>query len=302
MAGDYLELYRSVRHEPAGSERTLEVIVVAYGAPGLLRAALEPVRDLPVLVVDNSSLPEIEALCGELGVRYVDAGANRGFAAGVNLGLAHRADAASDVLLLNPDARIEPDGVAALHTALRDDPSAASVAPAQVDAAGRRRPRRVAVPLTGARVARGGGARRRPRGAGFVIGSVLLLRAEALSQVGGFDERFFLYAEETDWAYRAHRLGWRHRLVPDVRAVHVGAGTSSDDRRREAHFHASQERYLRKHFGALGWHSARAAVWLGALARAAVLPGERGVQARRRAALYRLGPVRIEARLAPEVR
>ena len=86
-----------------------------------------------------------------------------------------------------------------------------------------------------------------------MIGSVLLLRAEALDQVGALDERFFLYAEETDWAYRAHRLGWRHAAVHEVRAVHVGAGTSGDAARREAHFHASQERYLRKHYGALGW-------------------------------------------------
>jgi GT2 family glycosyltransferase len=131
----------------------------------------------------------------------------------------------------------------------------------------------------------------------YVIGAVLLLRAEALAQLGGLDERFFLYAEETDWSYRATRLGWRHAVVPGVQAEHAGAGTSTDPRRREAHFHASQERYLRKHFGAAGWQSARIAVWLGAMVRAAVLPGERGRDARRRAALYRLGPVRVERRL-----
>ena len=40
-------------------------------------------------------------------------------------------------------------------------------------------------------------------------------------------EGFFLYAEETDWAYRAHRLGWRHAEIPAARAVHAGAGTGS---------------------------------------------------------------------------
>jgi len=135
-------------------------------------------------------------------------------------------------------------------------------------------------------------------GGTYVIGAVMLLRAEALEQVGGFDERFFLYAEETDWAYRAHLLGWRHAVAEGVDATHVGAGTSSDPRRREAHFHASQERYFRKHFGAAGWQAARAAVWLGAVARSFVLPGDRGRDARRRAALYRLGPVRVEQRLS----
>ena len=82
----------------------LEIIVVAYGAPALLRAALHPVSELPLTVVDNSSMPEIAALCKELGVHYLDAGTNQGFAAGVNLGLQHRLHADADVLLLNPDA------------------------------------------------------------------------------------------------------------------------------------------------------------------------------------------------------
>ena len=94
----------------------------------------------------------------------------------------------------------------------------------------------------------------------------------------------------------AHRLGWTHAEVPAARAVHAGAGTSRDATRREAHFHASQERYLRKHYGALGWQAARVGQWLGAMTRSVVLRGERGREARRRAALYRLGPTRVEAR------
>ncbi|MBK6886552.1 MAG: hypothetical protein IPH03_08930 [Tetrasphaera sp.] len=55
----------------------------------------------------------------------------------------------------------------------------------------------------------------------YAIGSVLLLRAEALEQVGGFDEEFFLYAEETDWAKRAALLGWRHTVATEVTALHT---------------------------------------------------------------------------------
>lgn len=297
VARDYLELYRSAVHAASGVEspRELEVIVVAYGSPQLLRRALEPVRELAVTVVDNSSMPEIAQLCDELGVRYIDAGANRGFGAGVNIGLAHRRSPDADVLLLNPDARIEPDAVRRLHDALRADPDLASVAPAQVDDRGEAARVEWPFPTPGNAWLEAIGLGERRRGARYVIGSVLLLRAEALAQVGGFDERFFLYAEETDWAYRAHRLGWRHALAPGIEAIHVGAGTSTDSLRREAHFHASQERYYRKHYGATGWFAARSAVWLGSMVRAIVLPGERGRAARRRAALYRLGPVRVEA-------
>jgi GT2 family glycosyltransferase len=277
----------------------VEVIVVAYGAPALLRAALEPVRALPVIVVDNSSLPEIAALCAEFGVRYVDARGNRGFGAGVNLGLQHRQLPGADVLLLNPDAVVSPAQIDALHATLRSDSALASIAPEQTDAAGK--PSRVQWPFPSPRNAwleAVGLGRFEGRGT-FVIGAVLLLRAEALAQVGGFDERFFLYAEETDWAYRAHLLGWRHDVARGVHALHEGGATSTDGRVRDARFHASQERYLRKHFGSTGWQVARAGAWLGAVVRSALLRGARRDEARRRAALYRLGPVRVEARIAP---
>ncbi|WP_254773689.1 glycosyltransferase [Microbacterium sp. cf046] len=296
VARDYLDLYAGTQHAAAGPARDLEIIVVAYGAPGMLRLALEPVAGATVTVVDNSSLPEIAAMCEELGVRYIDSGANIGFGAAVNLALADRLAPDADVLLLNPDARVSRDQIATLHTALRAAPDLASVGPAQVDESGRAARVEWPFPSPANALLEAVGLGRLQRGPRFVIGSVILLRAEALAQVGGFDERFFLYAEETDWAYRASRLGWRHAGVPGARAVHSGGGTSSDSARREAHFYASQERYLRKHFGTAGWQLARAANWAGAMVRAFVLPGDEGRRARRRAAVYRLGPVRVEAR------
>jgi len=114
--------------------------------------------------------------------------------------------------------------------------------------------------------------------------------------VGGLDERFFLYAEETDWAYRADRRGWRHAVVPATRVVHEGAGTSTDNHVRELHFHASQERYLRKHFGAAGWAAARAALVAGAMVRSAALRGPRRESASRRLRTYLAGPAALEDR------
>jgi len=294
----YDELYRSAMMTgSASADHDIEVIVVAYGAPELLGAALAPLGEMAVTVVDNSSRSEIAAVCAGAGVRYIDSGANLGFASAVNLALADRLLPGADVLLLNPDARIARDQIAALQGVLRSAPDLASVGPEQVDESGR-----VAQvewvfpsPANAWLEATGMGALR--RGPHFVIGSILMLRAEALDQVGGFDEQFFLYAEETDWAFRAYLLGWRHCVAQGVHGVHVGAGTSTDDRLRDAHFHASQERYFRKHFGWMGWQVARAAVWAGAMARAFVLRGERGRNARRRAALYRIGPLNVERRL-----
>ena len=303
VARAYHELYdRATGRDGSSASRGVEVVVVAYGRPDLLAEALGPVSSLPVTVVDNSSSPEVAEVCARLGVRYLDPGRNGGFAAGVNHALHHRARPDDDVLLLNPDAKIGLDDVRRLHQALVDDPSLASVAPSQVDERGRTATVSWPFPAPGRAWLEAVGLHQvlgRTADTGFVIGSVLMLRHEALAQVGGFDEDFFLYAEETDWAYRAHRLGWRHREVPEAVAVHAGAATSADPARRDTHFHASQERYLRKHFGPVRWQLARAATVLGSSARGLVLGGDRARRARARAALYLTGPLEAEAALPP---
>ena len=275
-----------------------EVVVVAYGSPDLLRSALAPLTGrYTVTVVDNSSLPRIREVTEAAGGRYLDPGRNGGFGAGVNYALANRQLPGRDVLLLNPDAVVLPDDVDALHRGLRRDVRAASAGPAQVGADGS--PARVRWPYPsplGTWIEAVGLGRLRPvpDDRSFVIGSLLLLRAEALAEVGGFDERFFLYAEETDWALRANRRGWRHVVVQQARAVHVGGGTSADPRVRETHFHASQERYLRKHHGSTGWRLAQVGAVLGAAGRALLLSGPGRAGARRRLRLYLRGPVRAE--------
>ena len=306
VADRYVNIYRRISRADetlARRDRAVEVIVVAYGTPERLRLALAPLDGLPVTVVDNSASAQVRRVCSDLGVRYLDAGRNRGFGGGVNLALDDRLDPTADVLLVNPDAVVGADDVTALHRALLADPALASVGPAQVDETGT--PTRVGWPFpspsrTWAEAV--GLGRVVGDRADFAIGSVLLLRSEALAQVGGFDEDFFLYAEETDWAYRAARLGWHHAVVPSVTAIHAGAASSSDPARREAHFHGSQERYLRKHFGAAGWQVARAGQLAGSAARS-VLPGGRGVAARDRLRRYLRGPVAVERayRSVPEV-
>lgn len=276
----------------------VEVVVVAYGAPDLVRAALAPLAGaFPLTVVDNSASPGVRAAAEESGARYLAPERNGGFAAGVNHALGRRQHPGADVLLLNPDAVIRPADVLALHRALHADPALASVGPVQVDGAGVRA--RVAWPFPTPLAAwlEVFGLGRLRRREDFVIGSVLLLRAEALADVGDFDERFFLYSEETDWAYRAHRRGWRHAVVPGARATHLGAATSPDPVRRQTHFHAAQERYVRKHYGAGGWAVTRAGVLAASALRAALPPRDRARDARLRLRLYLRGPLAAESML-----
>jgi glycosyltransferase involved in cell wall biosynthesis/GT2 family glycosyltransferase len=304
VAARYRELYGAATGVAPGGRGAPavpppEVVLVAYGTPDLVRQALTPLLGkLPVTVVDNSSLPQIREIAAELGAVYLDPGRNGGFAAGVNHALARRRTPGTDVLLLNPDAVVSPEDVLALQQAAHARPRTASVAPTQVDGDGRAA--RVVWPFpspAGTWLEAAGLGRLRARsGRGtFVIGSVMLLRADALADVGGFDEDFFLYAEETDWAYRAVRRGWEHRQVPGVRATHLGGATSTDGDRRDVHFHASQERYVRKHFGAAGWAVARAGQVVGSALRGVLLRGAAGTAARRRLRLYLTGPLRAEA-------
>ncbi|EWT02784.1 glycosyl transferase family 1 [Intrasporangium oryzae NRRL B-24470] len=304
IARAYEELYRRAAgprtagqtdaSSQAGSARPVEIIVVAYHAPDLLRRCLEPLTGEAVTVVDNSSSQQVRQVCAELGVDYVDPGRNGGFAAGVNEGLRHRRHAHSDVLLLNPDAVIEPSGIRELQRALRAQPDLASVGPAQVDGEGETSRVGWPFPSPAGVWADAVGLGRLRTHTDYVIGSILLLRAEALDQVGGLDERFFLYAEETDWARRAATLGWRHEVVRTVVARHLGSATSTSAGLREAQFHASQERYLRKHHGAFGWAVARAGHVAGSAVRS-TLPGDRGRGARERLRIFVAGPTRVEA-------
>jgi GT2 family glycosyltransferase len=276
--------------------RQVATVIVAYhGAEALDRCLSGLARVDSVTVVDNSSSTRVRDVVSRYGAEYVDAGGNLGFAAGVNLALQSLAGSTPrDVLLLNPDARLKAEDLDHLVQFLHEPAHerVACVAPRLVDSIGRQQrvtwpfpsPFRMWIEAVGA-------GRVRDR-ADFVIGAVLLLRWEALQQVGELDERFFLYGEETDWQRRAAQLGWSATLCPDVVAVHDGAGSSDDATRREVLFHAAQETYIRKWYGRRGWWAYRAAACAGAIARAVTLSGDRRAEAARRARLYARGPRR----------
>ncbi len=276
----------------------LHALVVAYGGAGDLADCLAGLDGRwPVTVVDNSSSADCRSVARRAGATYVDPGENRGFAAGVNRGLEAIGRPWPDVLLLNPDAVVNGADVGALRDALRSQPRAAAASPALAGPDGT--PQRVCWPFPSpaGMWAEAVGLSRLRASTGFLVGAVLLLRAEALAEIGPFDERFFLYAEETDWQRRAVEAGWVVTYCRDLVATHRGAGTSADPRLREARFHCGTETYIRKWYGELGWQSYRAAALLSALLRSARPAAASRGQARARAAIYARGPCRHAATL-----
>ncbi len=87
-----------------------------------------------------------------------------------------------------------------------------------------------------------------PREVDFVQGSCLMIRGSAVRSVGGLDEEFFMYFEETDWCKRCAGRGGRIFLVPTACVTHFGGGTVGHyDERRLVFYHESLFRYFRKH-------------------------------------------------------
>lgn len=273
--------------------RPVHVVVVAFHAPELLDRTLSTLGGaLPVTVVDNSSSAAVREICQTRGATYIRLPRNVGFAAGVNAGILTVLEGpAQDVLLLNPDAAISPSDVGRLSDAVHSGDRIAAVAPllSDEDGVGERVMWPFPSPAQAWLEATGLG-RLLPPKLGFATGAVLLLRWEALHEVGMFDERFFLYAEEVDWERRALESGWRVVLCEDVSALHRGAGTSTDRTKQELLFFAGQELYIRKWYGGRGWWVYRAAVILGASARALLLHGRGRARARRRLRYFLRGP------------
>ncbi len=270
------------------------VVIVAYGSEDELAACLHTLGpDLPVVVVDNGGSDRAQRICQSVGATYVRPHTNIGFAAAVNVALREHRPRGGDVLLLNPDARLRVNDLTKMCDELHRSRDLAAVGPRLFDPAGETQKELWPVPSPWSALSGVIGAADRLSRRRFVSGAVLLLRGAAIDSVGTLDERFFLYAEETDWQLRALKAGWRVGLTPDAAALHLSGGTSADPVRRELLFDASAERFARKWYGTFGWQLFRAASILAALRRLVMARDMEARMAQRRTIThYWQGPVR----------
>jgi GT2 family glycosyltransferase len=86
-----------------------------------------------------------------------------------------------------------------------------------------------------------------------VIGAFFLVRRSLFEELGGFDERFFVYLEDLDFSYRAHKAGWKTIYLTDAQAFHAGGGTSNQVKAKRM-FYSLRSRllYAFKHFNRAG--------------------------------------------------
>ncbi|MDH4136626.1 MAG: glycosyltransferase [Anaerolineae bacterium] len=83
-----------------------------------------------------------------------------------------------------------------------------------------------------------------------VVGAFMLVRAEALRQVGLLDESFFMYGEDLDWAYRIKKAGWKVYYNPQVTVLHYKRAASRHSRKASYEFYRAMRIFYRKHYAA----------------------------------------------------
>ena len=83
-----------------------------------------------------------------------------------------------------------------------------------------------------------------------VVGAFMMVRREAIARVGLFDEAFFMYGEDLDWAYRIKQAGWIVKYNPHVQVLHVKRAASRQSARARREFYRAMLIFYRKHYRA----------------------------------------------------
>jgi N-acetylglucosaminyl-diphospho-decaprenol L-rhamnosyltransferase len=269
-----------------GGEVNLSVIVVGYNGRDLLARCLDSVlavgADLGVelIVVDNASHDGTPAMVAEQypAVRLIVNDVNVGYGRACNQGLA--AAHGRYMLVLNQDIAVRPGALQVLVAFAEAHPEAGAIGARLEYEDGRFQHSAFRLPdwkqaffgffdglvpldseINGRYSA---DTLDRPFVAEHLLGACLLLRREAIDQVGAFDPTFFMYYEETDLCARLTKAGWRNYYVPDARVMHVSAAsTSAASEQMSVEFHRGQAIFYRRHRGAGGYLSLKLIVWAG---------------------------------------
>ena len=215
----------------------ISLIVVAYNSAALLPdffAAIQETRDAnyELLVVDNASSDGTARLVAERypWARLLASAENAGFGRACNQGA--RAARGELLVFLNPDVIVTPDWLAILARHMREHPDAGIICPTTLNADERprtndQRPFREETPGPSSLVF---GLSSGVADTAAVPGCAMMVRRAAWQQLGGFDERFFLYWEDTELCWRAWLLGWRVLEDLEARVYHERGGSAGAGR------------------------------------------------------------------------
>jgi len=262
----------------------VSVLIVSYNTRDLTLACLRSVfrhastERYQVIVVDNASSDgSAEAIEREFGdrIRLVCCRKNLGFAAANNL--AGQYACGEYLLLLNPDTEIFADSLDALLRFAKVRPEAGIWGGRTVFPNGElniascwNRPTILSVTWQAIglnvllsnselfnRESIGGWKRDRPRSVDIIVGCFLLITRSLWNQLGGFDLRFWMYAEEADLCLRARELGFRPAITPAATIMHLKGASTSSQPQRMVTVMKGKVTLLRRHWGPIWSNYAR---------------------------------------------
>jgi N-acetylglucosaminyl-diphospho-decaprenol L-rhamnosyltransferase len=273
-------------------ERAVAAVVVTYDALPWIEQCLDSLAGVETVVVDNGSRDETVAFVRE---RYPDVrvieSENRGLGAGWNVGIAETES--RWVLLLNADAWLSEGSLARLAEFADSRPRAAVVGPRLLNPDGTLQRSVRGVPTLWRLATEYFFLRKiAPRSAVFnafyaggfdhdsvrdvevVMGACMLVRREAIVEVGPCDEDYFLFSEETDWCHRFREAGWEVVFFPGAECTHVrGAAHGGRLYRENLRGHLL---FLTKHRGPNEAERARRLLLAALRLRGVLFRGERG--------------------------
>ncbi|MCL4533539.1 MAG: glycosyltransferase family 2 protein [Bacteroidetes bacterium] len=232
-----------IHNEPESPPVT--VIIVNWNSLHFLLPCLESLyggaitQPFEVIVVDNAST---DGNLEELTARYpaisvIRNPTNRGFAGANNQAIRH--SHGRYILLLNPDTVLFPGTIDALWRFLEANPGAAVAGPQLLDSrllplqshssfpGPHLLPRGLRAALTASFAIHQQNPDHTARRVDWVGGACMLIRRDALEQVGMLDESFFIYFEEADLCWRLRERGWDTHYVPQARVIHYQGGSAA---------------------------------------------------------------------------
>lgn len=285
------EPVRCQRGSAGASRRTafafdVSVVVVSWNTRDILRGCLRSIFEqtkgvsFNVFVVDNNShdgSPDMVRTEFPQ-VTLIENRENRGFAAANNQAI--QMSSGRYTLLLNPDTVVLDDAISRCVAYADRNPDVGVVGCQVLEDEDRISPTGFTFPtpwtvfleLSGLSRALprsrlfgspelGWWDRRSERDVDVVAGMFMLVRQEAIADVGPLDESYFVYFEETDWCYRMARAGWRRVFIPSARIVHLDGGRKSTEQIKTKMFVQLQKSsmiYHRKNLGYAAWAAVKA--------------------------------------------
>jgi N-acetylglucosaminyl-diphospho-decaprenol L-rhamnosyltransferase len=253
---------------------------------GALPAALGS-RQAAVVVVDNASSDSGADRAEEAGATVVRNTENAGFAAAVNQGV-RAAPPSRWVLLLNPDTEARPGSLERLLAFAEANPGHGLYGGRTLRTDGGLEPSScwgepslwsmvcfatgLSTALPGRRLtdpeSLGSWQRDSTREVGVITGCLLLVDRDVWDELGGMDERYFVYGEDVDFSTRARKQGYRPIITPDAEVVHAIGVSSADNPSKVRLVLAGKVTYVRLNWPGWRGQAGLSLLWLGVAGRA----------------------------------